>query len=138
MRCKHCGFETQESFDRCPACGKQQSDPVEPEIAPVVEEPVQQEQAAAPRFNRISVVGFILSCSSLVISFFGLNALVGLICSIVGLSELRFVEERGKGLAVAGVITGIFSLILNVFAIIFLMQLMYTGKLDQFIAGFQA
>ena len=74
MRCKHCGFETQESFDRCPACGKQQSDPVEPEIAPVVEEPVQQEQAAAPRFNRISVVGFILSCSSLVISFFGLNA----------------------------------------------------------------
>ncbi len=143
MRCKHCGFENQETFDRCPACGKLQSDPVEPETAPapepapIREESAPQEQTAVPRYNRMTVVGFILSCSSLVISFLGLNALVGLIFSTVGLSELRFAEERGKGLAVAGIAIAIVSLIINVFAIIYVFQLLVTGKLDEFIAAAQ-
>ena len=137
MRCKHCGFETQESFDRCPACGKLQSDPIEQESPTVPEEPVLPQETAVPRLNRMSVVGFALSCSSLVISFFGLNALVGLILSIVGLSELRFTEERGKGFAVAGIALSLISLILNALAIIYLLQLAYTGKLEQFISAAQ-
>ncbi len=132
----------QETLDRCPACGKLQSDPIEPEQsapapepAPVREESAPQEQAAVLRYNRMSVAGFILSCSSLVISFFGLNALVGLIFSTVGLSELRFVEERGKGFAVAGIAIAIVSLIINVLAILYVMQLLATGKLDELLTA---
>ena len=131
MRCKHCGFETQETFDRCPACGKLQSDPVEPETPPVREEPGIPEQAAEPPLNRSSIVGFSLGCAGFLISVFGLKSLAGLILSIVGLSELRFTKERGKGFAVAGIVVSCLSLIRCAFTFVYMILLVHSGAMDQ-------
>ena len=134
MYCKHCGFELQEKVNYCPACGKSQLDPVEQEQAPQQADPVvtppAQAAAQAP-YNTCSIVGFALSCASFVLTFLGLTALAGLICSIIGLRQTAAKGERGKGYAVAGIIVAILSLITFAFAIATLSQILLSGEFEQ-------
>lgn len=63
--------------------------------------------AAAPavqKTNSLAIAGFVCS----IMGFFccGIPALVGLILSIVGYSQIKSRNEGGKGLAVAGIIIG--------------------------------
>ena len=59
---------------------------------------------AVQKTNSLAIAGFVCS----IMGFFccGIPALVGLILSIVGYSQIKSRNEGGKGLAVAGIIIG--------------------------------
>lgn len=61
------------------------------------------------RFNTLAIVGFVLS---FVIS------LAGVICCAVALSQINARGERGRGLAVAGLVIGSISMLLAVLALL--------------------
>ena len=52
----------------------------------------------------MSIAGFVLSCVSMVLCCFPITAIIGLILSIVSLPQMTKTGERGKGLAIAGLI----------------------------------
>jgi len=59
-------------------------------------------------YNRVgtndnALIGFILSLVSVPISLFGIVPIISLIFSIKGLSEVNRTGEKGKGLAIAGI-----------------------------------
>jgi len=60
-------------------------------------------------FSVWAIAGFVLS-------FFGIFAVLGLTFSIVGLSQTKNNQRRGRGLAIAGLIISIIVLIITVFA----------------------
>ena len=61
-------------------------------------------KAVEPKYNRSSIIGFILS----IISIFGLGlaGLIGFILGIVALVQIKHTKEKGKGLAIAAIIIG--------------------------------
>lgn len=52
---------------------------------------------------------------SLFINFFGLVGLAGAITSLVGLLKVNKTKEKGKGLAIVGLIIGIISVIYGIY-----------------------
>lgn len=87
MFCKHCGKEIADDAIVCPYCGVQ----------------VGALRAAEQKTNVLAIVGFIFS-------FF--VAIVGLICSIIGLKNVPECGGNGKGLATAGIVISIVSMAL--------------------------
>lgn len=68
-------------------------------------------QPSSDRFNVMAIVGFVLA---FVVS------LAGLIVSIIALSQIKKTGERGRGLALAGVIISALSIVFGIIWIIFL------------------
>ncbi len=64
---------------------------------------------ASDRFNVLAIVGFILA--------FVIN-IAGLVVSIIALSQVKRTGERGRGLALAGIIISAISLVLSVVSVI--------------------
>lgn len=64
--------------------------------------------APSANFNGLSIAGFSLSCAAIIsnILLFGLPGIVGLILSIVGLCQCNKRSEKGRGLAIAGIVIG--------------------------------
>ena len=79
--------------------------------------------------NDMAVAGFV--CSLILIPVFPIGiitSLLGLILSLVGLSNSRELPERkGRGLAVAGTVISIIRIILRIVALIALLVLMVRG-----------
>lgn len=132
MFCPNCGTQTPDDARFCPDCGtefepyKFETAP-EPEAAPAPQ-PVQQpavqpapqpapaipvapsvQQPLAPvvaipaqKTNTLCVVSFI--CGLVTVGTFGTIALPTLIVSIIGLNSCKKNNEKGKALAVAGLI----------------------------------
>jgi peptidyl-prolyl cis-trans isomerase B (cyclophilin B) len=71
-----------------------------------------QSAGSAARYNVLAIVGFILA--------FVFN-IAGLVVSLIALSQVKKTGERGRGLALAGVIISIVSIIFGIiyFAVIF-------------------
>ena len=90
MFCKNCGREIDDKAVVCPQCGVA--------VAPL--------NTAAPaetkETNTLAIVGFILS-------FF--IAIAGLICSIIGYRNAPQFGGKGKGLALAGIIISVISMV---------------------------
>ena len=59
----------------------------------------------AARYNVLAIVGFILAF---------VFSLAGLIVSLIALSQIKKTGERGRGLAIAGVIISIVSIIFGI------------------------
>lgn len=92
MFCKNCGKVIDDNAVICPNCGVQ----------------VRQVQTGTPSYtqsngNTIAIVGFVFSF---------LIALVGLICSVVGYKNAVKQGAPHKGLALAGIIISIVSMVL--------------------------
>ncbi|MCA5924050.1 MULTISPECIES: DUF4190 domain-containing protein [Curtobacterium] len=68
-------------------------------------------QQASDRFNVMAIVGFILA--------FVVN-IAGLVVSIIALSQIKKTGERGRGLALAGVIISALSIVFGIIWVIFL------------------
>jgi hypothetical protein len=66
---------------------------------------------AQPRYSVLAIVGFI-------VAFF--ISLVGLILSIIALVQIKRTGERGRGLALAGVILGAVFLVFQIIGWIFI------------------
>ncbi|WP_437583746.1 DUF4190 domain-containing protein [Paramicrobacterium sp. CJ85] len=77
---------------------------------PPAPNPYQGAPAPQDKYNVMAIVGFILS-------FF--VSLVGAILCFVALSQIKKTGEKGRGLAIAGVIIGLASVVIGIIAIIF-------------------
>ena len=64
--------------------------------------------APSANFNGLSIAGFSLSRAAIIsnILLFGLPGIVGLFLSIVGLCQCNKRSEKGRGLAIAGIVIG--------------------------------
>lgn len=125
--CPNCGSEVNEGSAFCTSCGSPlaQSEPVNQDntgdsVFGFDEQPLDnqqtyynnqpinqqsQENNQPQKTNSMCVVGFVLSF------FF---SLIGMIVSCVGLSQVKKnPNEKGKGLAVAGIIIGILGTIVS-------------------------
>lgn len=128
-RCNRCGAIYQDGAPYCPNCGAQEPiyeqqayqppqqtgysqppvynpPPVQPPYTPV--QPTNPyyvaPQPPQPPYNGMSIAGFVLSCVSMVLCCFPITAIIGLILSIVSLPQMTKTGDRGKGLAIAGLI----------------------------------
>ena len=63
------------------------------------------------RYNTLSVVGFVLACISFFLNFWGVVGIAAVISSTLGLIQINKCSEKGKGMAIAGISIGIFSII---------------------------
>ncbi|MDM7888794.1 DUF4190 domain-containing protein [Curtobacterium sp. RHCJP20] len=68
-----------------------------------------QPAPATERYNVLAIVGFILA--------FVVN-IAGLVVSIIALSQVKRTGERGRGLALAGVIISAISLLFSIISIV--------------------
>ena len=63
--------------------------------------------APSANYNGLSIAGFSLSCAAILFNiFFVLPGIVGLILSIIGLCQCNKRSEKGRGLAIAGIVIG--------------------------------
>lgn len=67
--------------------------------------------------NSLAVAGFVVSLCSLLINFAGIVGLVGTILSAIGLAQVK-TKGKGKGMAIAGLIIGIISIVWGIYSII--------------------
>ena len=105
MFCKNCGKQIDENSVVCFYCGaetKSQATAQQPQYQqPQYQQPYQQ-QYSEKRSNSYAIAGFVLAF------FF---ALLGLIFSIIGLRKVDECGGSGKGLAIAGIVLSILSMI---------------------------
>lgn len=104
MFCKECGNKLDENSLFCDKCGKESSS-----------------VNTQKRYNTLSVVGFIVACISLLLNFFGIIGISAVILSSLGFIQINKTSEKGKGMAIAGISIGAFSII---YAFILLLAMM--------------
>lgn len=96
MFCNNCGKEIDNNAAICPYCGV------------VANKNALNSATNINQSNTMATVGFVFS-------FF--IAIVGLICSIIGLKRAPELGGNGKGLAIAGIIISIISIIFTIILI---------------------
>lgn len=104
MFCKNCGKEIDDNAYVCPHCGVKVASG-------------QEVGTSAPKkVNGFGVAGFVVSLVSLISGLFFYTSIVGLILSIIG---MRFKNRYTScnGLAIAGLVLGILSLVIWVIII---------------------
>ena len=67
-----------------------------------------------PKTNGLAIGGFICSLVGMLCCFIPMIGIVGLILSIVGINKIKTSGEKGKGLAIAGIILGAIAVALYV------------------------
>lgn len=97
--CSNCGKEVSKESKFCANCGKE-----------VSAEEVKNENIVAKQSNPLAITGFVISLVSLLCC--GGTSWLGLIFSIIGLIESKKKNNKGKGLAVAGIVISTILLIL--------------------------
>ena len=82
-----------------------------------VNEPIKNENnATSATSNGLATAGFVVAIVSLFINFAGIVGLVATILSAIGLSKVK-TTGKGKGLAIAGIIIGIISILWGIYSI---------------------
>ena len=74
-------------------------------------------QTPAPKTNGFAVAGFVLGICSILFGWlccFNITSVLGLVFSIIGLCQIGGKKGSGKGLAVAGLVLSILSILLLV------------------------
>ena len=89
--------------------------PPQPPVQPYVQQPTQpyyaQPPVVLPPYNGMAIAGFVLSCVSMVFCCLPITAIIGIVLSIIGLSQINTRGGRGKGLAIAGLILNALCLV---------------------------
>lgn len=104
--CENCGAELKENSEVCLECGKY-----------VSKKGNDGNISSIDANNKLALAGFIVSMVSLLINFAGLVGLTGAILSGIGLAQVSKGDGKGKGLAIAGLIVGIFSVLYGIYSI---------------------
>lgn len=68
------------------------------------------------------IAGFVLGLISLFLNFFGIVGIIAIVFSAIGLSQLSRTNQKGKVLAIIGLVSGIVSVI---YTFIIIMTLFY-------------
>lgn len=101
--CTNCGAELNDDQDICVKCGK------------MVKK--SNNNASNEKKNNMATTGFVIALVSLIINFGGIVGLLATIFSAIGLAKVKEFEGNGKGLAIAGLIIGIISIIYGIYSI---------------------
>ena len=94
--CIYCGEEIPEGVKYCSNCGK-----------PVDEDENIEYEENNKKTNGFAIAGFVLALASCCIDLLGINSILGIVFSAVGLGKTKDGREKGKGLAIAGLILAI-------------------------------
>lgn len=105
MFCMNCGKEIPDSTAFCIHCGAAQSGGAA-HPAPAT---LRQEAPAAN--NTMAIIGFVVSIISLLINFWGIVGIAATVLSVLGLMGCKQKNQKGKGLAIAGIVIGGISII---------------------------
>lgn len=70
------------------------------------------------KINSLALAGFITSIISLFLNFWGIVGIVGVVLSSVGLAQINSKKEHGSGLAISGIIIGVFSILYAFYIIV--------------------
>ena len=114
--CVHCGSNLEEGSNVCPNCGAKVEDMKEEVVETVVvNEPPRQNYAgaqAAPKnpTNGLAISGFIISLVSMILCC-GTLSPISLILSIIGVVDAGKKNGSGKGLAIAGIIISVITIL---------------------------
>lgn len=132
MVCPSCGHEVSEGTNFCLNCGAklemeaaETQAPME-QVSQGAETQTQEEKRStaskamsnAP-FNVLSIAGLAVSCLSLVLGLYGLTGIAGVILSVLGYRQIKHTQERGKSLALVGIILGCCSAIFCIAILLF-------------------
>ena len=112
MYCSNCGKEIHNNSAFCSECGAPQRGAAfsSPTLhAEACSDPVNATTKKAP-FNTMCIVGLVISGISLLLNFWGLVGIAGTIVSVIGLTGCQRNQERGKTLAIIGIVIGVFSI----------------------------
>ncbi len=126
MKCPNCGTELNNNETFCTNCGKRVDGAIDTPTGVEssntntenkVEETVQQANqpvaANTTKYNSTVITGFVISIISIFIISIILGP-VGAILSAIGLKQVSETNEKGKGLAIAGIIIGIAVIVIMV------------------------
>ena len=113
MYCVNCGKEIPEGVSFCPECGSQQVSRDEGYTPPVSQETVKK-----TRYNTLCVIGFIVSMVSLLLNFWGIVGIAGLVLSVLGLKSCEEKNENGRSFAIGGIVAGCFSILYAVLVLV--------------------
>lgn len=78
-------------------------------MASTTPQPYNNAGASVAKTNTLAIVGFILA--------FVIN-IAGVVVSIIALNQIKQTGEKGRGLAIAGIIIGALSLIIGIISVI--------------------
>ena len=109
--CRNCGYEMKDDHNVCINCGTK-ADTVVTSTAPTT----------PTGSNGIAIGGFV--CALL-----GLN-IIGLILSIIGISNAKKCDGKNKGLAIAGVIIAAIRIVMTIIAIIIFFLALIPSTID--------
>ncbi len=126
MKCPNCGTELNNNETFCTNCGKRVDGAIDTPTGVEssntntenkVEETVQQANqpvaANTAKYNSTVITGFVISIISIFIISIILGP-VGAVLSAIGLKQVSETNEKGKGLAIAGIIIGIAVIVIMV------------------------
>lgn len=133
MKCPACETELTNNETFCTNCGKRVDGAIDTptgvessntntennneQPAQQTEQPAQNVQQPAPadnaKYNSVAISGFVISIVSIFVVSIILGP-VGAIFSAIGLKQINETNEKGKGLAIAGIIIGISVIILMI------------------------
>lgn len=74
--------------------------------------------AAAGRFNPLAIVSLILGIVGFFIGLFGIVGAVALVLGLVARSQIARTGQRGRGMALAGIILGAIALVFTIVGLI--------------------
>ena len=109
--CGNCGSRLEDN--KCPKCDVKKTTKKE-----------EVEVVSTGKTNGLSIAGFVLSLTSLLLSPL---AILGLIFSIIGLVQINKNNEEGKGFAVAGIIV---SAVILFFVLMFLLIILFAAMIS--------
>ena len=109
--CGNCGNELSSDSKFCTYCGAQINEVVETEVVEENETSEVTVKTDETKTNGFAIAGFVLALVSLFINLWGLIGILAVIFSGIGISCTGPNKEKGRGLAVAGLIIGIISVI---------------------------
>ena len=100
--CKNCGMQIEDGSVYCPKCGATQK----------VAAPSFTADSPAPATNNtLAIVGFVVALISLLINFWGIVGIAATILSVLGYLGCKQKNQKGKGLAIAGIVIGAISVV---------------------------
>ena len=120
MYCPLCGKEVNEEHNFCKYCGSNLKEKMQEEVETIiVEEPkiidmketkteVKNEEKD---YNICAIFGLVTGIISIFFSIYGLMSTAAIILSAIALNQIKKTGEKGKGLAVSGLVTGIVSIV---------------------------
>lgn len=127
MFCINCGKEIKDGYKFCDKCGaaQQESTPSPVSDTGNYANPINQATVQKAPYNKMCIIGLVISGISLLINFCGLVGIVGTIVSVYGLITCEQKNENGKALAIFGIVIGVVSILWGCIGLYRLMMLSF-------------